>query len=324
MDERHERRVQREIVPAVVEIGRDHQRASLAGRTLEKRGIAGREPRQRLARGSADARGVVKRHQPEARRVCRERLENGVAAVGRRQHARRRPCRLDRDDAQRRSGSQDIANDVTVDLRAGRDQHAAPVLRVRREEFTSVPFEAARREQQHRGVRGEAIGGPSRQLGGAGARDQEHAVRRRSRQRMLHVERVAFELAGSGNDQDRRFPRAAEHGIAHVVGLDAAGILDRHRRGRAARRAGERRIRRLVRSTRSHHRPDGCRASGARARRAAARRRCESWRRCDRQAAGRPSPRGSPAARPRPPPESSSPPAPRRGRRRPTRFPAGR
>ena len=92
------------------------------------------------------------------------------------------------------------------------------------------------------------------------AADARHLKRRRRprarRQRVLHVERVAAEIARRGDDQHRRTARAAEDRVADVVGLDAVRIVDRDRGGGAARRAGERRLGRLIRAER-HRRVAG-------------------------------------------------------------------
>ena len=69
-------------------------------------------------------------------------------------------------------------------------------------------------------------------------------------ERLLNVERVATGVAAAGDDRDRRHAGAAKHGEALVVGLNAGGIVDRHRSGIAARRAGKRHFRGLVRANR--------------------------------------------------------------------------
>jgi hypothetical protein len=99
-------------------------------------------------------------------------------------------------DLQRRTGAEHVADDVAVHVGSRGDEHPAAVLHVRGEQFAAVPLQPAAREQEHGGMRREAVLGPGRQLCGRHARDPKRRTHRRaSGQRVLHVKRVAVHVA---------------------------------------------------------------------------------------------------------------------------------
>ena len=63
---------------------------------------------------------------------------------------------------------------------------------------------------------------------------------------LLDVEGVAAGVAAAGDEQNRGRRRALQDGVADVVRLQAVRIVDRDRRGAAARRTRKDRVRRLI------------------------------------------------------------------------------
>ena len=89
VDERHKRGVEREIIPLVVQVGGEDDRASRREIAVDKRRFPGRKLRQRWTFGRANRRDLLELHQAE-RRSTAKRVEHGVAHVGRRKCPDRR------------------------------------------------------------------------------------------------------------------------------------------------------------------------------------------------------------------------------------------
>ena len=100
-------------------------------------------------------------------------------------------------------------------------------------------------------MRRDPIVGPRRELRAADVHDLERGGSGRARrERVLHVKRIPRRIARSGDDEHGRPAAAADERVAHVVGGNAVGIVDRDRGDAAARRAREGRLARLVRAER--------------------------------------------------------------------------
>ena len=149
MHERHERRVQRKVVPAVVEIRREDQRAALAGRAFDQRRVAGGESRQRLA-------GGCRRSAPRSETSTRPRLAGLPAnawntgwrpsAGASARAAGLAPstaaiCSVDPAPSTSPTTSPSTSGPAAM-------KQAAAVLRVRRQQLAPAALEPARREQQ--------------------------------------------------------------------------------------------------------------------------------------------------------------------------------
>ena len=327
VQERHERRVQREIVPAIVQIRGEHQRAALAGGAIDQRRLAGREPRQELAPGAGHARPVETLHEAERGRVRAETLEDRDAArrpapasaprasrrlplricSGRRRRGRRRPRRRRRPGprqstdrrhcARRRRAARGRGARVRAST-AARRPHARPGAR-RSHDASCAPLtpRASIGSGRPRPLRAR----PARKT--LRARDRPTAVTTRS--------------DGTA--------RVLEHDVPRVVRLQPVAVGDGDRRRRRAR-LGQRHVRRWFGPIAHRRRRRACPSSVSSTRASRARGpvfRIVAMTRSPAMHGGR-SPPDSAAARRRPRPRSAPIRAPTRGRRRPSRSPADR
>ena len=140
VQERHERRVQREIVPAIVEVGREDERPALARRAVDERRLAGREPRQRLAVGARGSSRSGWNCTSPSDAAPRRTPEHRMAHVGRRQGARDVPRRAPAAAGSMRqiAAAEQLRPHLAVDVRSGGDEHAAALPHVRGEQLAAV------------------------------------------------------------------------------------------------------------------------------------------------------------------------------------------
>ena len=94
-----------------------------------------------------------------------------------------------------------------------------------------------------------ASGQPPSWAAATPARLERAAARSAGRERLLHVERVAIEIARGRHGEHRRPRGAVEQRVAGVVGLEALAVLDRRNRLRAGH-SGEHGLGRSLRSDR--------------------------------------------------------------------------
>ncbi len=147
MDERHERRVQRKIVPGVVEIRCDGDQASAAVGAIDDGRLAGGKPceqvasgRRRCGRSSGTSPGPARALRPANGSMTGWRTSPG--ASDRVASAR---AGLRRSDGQR-SGER-ARRHLWIELRPDRHQRSSAALHVPGDRFTAAALEAARRQE---------------------------------------------------------------------------------------------------------------------------------------------------------------------------------